>query len=149
MPILNVTMRQQGKTNWCWAAVTEAIRNYYAPYSPDPKTQQEIVRTIYPGLENQKYVIEYVMNENYSNQAKGFLPFKDIMTEIDNGRPICCMSGINVLDYHYTLLIGYYRAPDRVIILDSNSDNNLVQAQAIVSSIFSKNLFMAYFTQPA
>ncbi|WP_456071709.1 C39 family peptidase [Enterobacter quasiroggenkampii] len=148
MNFINISMQRQLNVNWCWAAITSAIRMYYAPYSPSPTSQIDIVRDIYPQMDNKPYPIEYSLAGNYSNQSTLNLNFNDVFFEINNTHPICCMTIINPAQYHYFLISGCDNASQNVIVLDPNSLDDSIKPKLIAFSLLSPLIFTAYFTNP-
>jgi hypothetical protein len=105
MPYLDLFMKAQKKSYYCYAAVAQAIVLYYT----GAKVSQRSVAATF-GTKGHQDPAEYlvpldllrVKSDTHYGHV-GIVPWNTVVTEINGGRPIIVYVG----GCHYALLIGY------------------------------------------
>jgi hypothetical protein len=91
--------RAQWKSNWCWAAVSRMMREFYAG---EHIKQKDIVRDHLGNTSDQQGPLK-LTGLTYQNRGQGVvLTWEQIKNEIDNDRPFIIASGV-----HYMVCTGY------------------------------------------
>ena len=107
--VLEIHLEKQEKSNYCYAAVIQAIQRYYGI----TKTQTNIVQTYYGEKECQNEMQDpftYLEKHGYSKGSEKFNRTSlvwDIAKEIDAGFPVIVKIGISEAEGHFVLLVGY------------------------------------------
>lgn len=132
---LDLVLEPQLRANWCWAAVTCAIAAHYG----DTSWQQEKLawrilaadaaspaQGLPPPdlLELERYDQQAAMERTlrYVNCLAGWSsgrpPFRRLMREIDEGRPVAAAIRWHAGSQHYVLVDGYCRARRTISVAD-------------------------------
>ncbi|HVV44131.1 MAG TPA: papain-like cysteine protease family protein [Bryobacteraceae bacterium] len=119
-----VKMEKQLESNWCWAAVSASLKNFFSPQSgfqqchlasPVLLSEAQIEAAVrcceHPDECNMQAFLEDALAfaGNLHQKLHGYLGFPGIMNEIDAGRPV----GVRIEwsdGYGHFLLIDGYRA---------------------------------------
>jgi hypothetical protein len=116
--ILNYTNQLQEQTNWCWAAVSNAVDHYYD--STSSSTQCSIAngtlgRSDCCGVgASGACNIPYFLNQALSNVGhldfftSSSYSFSKVTSEIDTGRPLCIRVGWSGGGGHFLAIHGYF-----------------------------------------
>ena len=134
---LNVAMEPQWRTNWCWASVACAIAAYYG----DDSWRQDVLAwrilcadQVRP---NSHPPAAFLEQERYNQQApldrtlryvncldgwsNGRPPFRRLMRELEEGRPLAVAIRWRTGSQHYVLVDGYSRQQRKIFIADPQS----------------------------
>lgn len=134
---LPFSMQSQLQTQWCWAAVASSIGQFYN--DAQPQSQCELASQFLgmsccldplPGPPppssdgNGAYSLDVpltVLHHFAGPLILDAIPFQDIVTDIDAGKPICCHIKWNQdapHDGHFNAIVGYDIQTQDVIIRD-------------------------------
>lgn len=131
---LDIALEAQRRSNWCWAAVTCAVAAHYG----DRSWQQDRlawrilaadgVRHDQPPppalLQEERYNQQAAMERTlrYVNCLAGWSsgrpPFRRLMRELDEGRPLAVAVRWHSGSQHYLLVDGYCRTLRTILIAD-------------------------------
>ncbi len=131
---LDVALERQSRGNWCWSAVTCAVAAHYGDRSwtqerlawrilaiDDVRPDQEPPRAL---LEDEKYNQQAALERTlrYVNCLAGWSsgrpPFRRLMRELDEGRPVAVAIRWRSGQQHYVLVDGYRRAERAITVAD-------------------------------
>jgi hypothetical protein len=131
---LEINLEPQARSNWCWSAVTCAIAAYYGDgcwsqdslawrilaidqFQPDSDPPPSLMRE---EKYNQQAALEHALR--YVNCLAGWSsgrpPFRRLMRELDEGRPLALAIRWHSGQQHYVLLDGYCRTRRTITIAD-------------------------------
>ncbi|MCG8606212.1 DUF4157 domain-containing protein, partial [bacterium] len=118
---LHVECQPQKKTNWCWAAVAQAVIQYY---EKRVVSQEDLADQFTHGQAYDEEADPWAALGNHASEARehSMIPWEHLTREIDKGCPILGYVGPKH-NAHYILIVGYTgrssRDPNRrYIILD-------------------------------
>lgn len=136
--ILNIVFEKQLTENWCWAAISKMVYQYY--YNKDI-SQELIVANLFnvdvkslktKGKVIKKYNKEMVLNQTledlccFSHWSLGKPTFERLQHEINQGKPLCCRIEWYSGNAHYVLIHGYDIESKSLYITDSQEGKSLV-----------------------
>lgn len=113
---------KQKKENWCFAAATAAVHNFYAP--GEPMTQEEVVELMFGKIIDKTGSARLTLNAlgHLAKIEDRMVNWGEIQEEIDDGRPIVLSSGKHVI-----VLFGFkvttHDAEDLLYFYDSEEDH--------------------------
>lgn len=95
---LEVPLQQQEQDNWCWAAVTVTVFDFYRQGAGSPQCEVANLELSRPDCCprnpqcNQLATLDRPLrrNRNFRNLQASRASFPVVTTEITNGRPLCC-----------------------------------------------------------
>lgn len=124
-----IVVQSQLLSNWCWAAVTASVREYFA--EPNSKAQCEVateflvIQCCPPGPDifnnprNREYNIKTALGANSPGQPiKRPLVAGEITASVKAGRPVCCVIRWENGRLHFVLLTGFVAGSGSVIVRD-------------------------------
>jgi hypothetical protein len=136
--LINFKIQAQVRLNWCWAAATASIANYYRCQGKMTWTPCEIANLVFDrkdccgvnGVQCDKGVALSEPLEKMkllaSNPAGG-LSFKGVKQQIDDGRPI--LAALSSLAGHGVVITGYNNIDPKnptIEVQDPNSGSKMV-----------------------
>lgn len=132
---LSVGLQEQQRPNWCWAAVSCAIAAYYGDTSWRQATLAWRMLCADKVRPNSEPPPEFLLEERYNQQAplertlryvnclagwsSGRPPFRRLIRELDNGRPLAVAIRWRSGSQHYLVLDGYCRQRRLLYGIDS------------------------------
>ena len=120
MTVLEFSIQKQLRTNWCWAAVTVSIEEFFAPQS---NLQQCGVAHRQLGLRfceeperkcNRPHKLDPPLEQIDRLRGKpqlGVLSFEEIKERIDSGLPFCVRIHWARGGGHFVVVVGYDQSP--------------------------------------
>lgn len=103
--ILNIQLEPQCSDNWCYAAVIQAVNNYYGL----PPISQKNIAARFSNSEAMQDPYNTLVSMNFINNSKvkygvkmGIPSWDDVVQSINNRKPL-----ISKVGKHYIILIGY------------------------------------------
>lgn len=119
--LLSVPAYQQEQSNWCWAACSKSIIQYFKGASP---TQSNIVKFVFGSVVNQGATASQTQsalaNWNVtSSKLLSPLSYAAVQSQINNNHPIIAVLQIGTtLSGHDNLIRGYDTSYDGVLFID-------------------------------
>lgn len=123
---LAFTMQQQQMENWCWAATSTSVSQFFD--SDSTWTQCAVATTCLsperccemPLPCDKQFRLDLALQAtaNLRGMVGGALPFEDLATEIDAGSPVCCHIAWPGGGGHFVAVIGYDSANQDVDVAD-------------------------------
>jgi hypothetical protein len=111
---LNITMQEQQKSNWCWAASGNTIATFYGrTYSQNQFCNAAFGRTQGYDCPNWQATLGDVQNGlswmgiDPGRYVNGWLYYSTVQTEINSGRPVETRIGWTSGGGHMNVLYGY------------------------------------------
>lgn len=124
-----IVVQSQLLRNWCWAAVTASVRDWYREFNAKPQcavaSEMLAMDCCPPGPDvpsnprNREYNITTALGSNAALPviAQSLMP-DQIVQSINQQRPICCAIQWPNTRYHFVILAGYLPGTAEVIIRD-------------------------------
>jgi Papain-like cysteine protease AvrRpt2 len=135
---LDLTMRNQCHSHWCWAAVAEAIAMYYNPATdctqcviangrlsrddccgPECSSDDDLPFNIDSTLGSTLHMFGCDDGEDFPDQPA---PLEKIQAKIDDQRPVCIRvvwtTGGTAGRGHFVAIIGYLSGTDELLVAD-------------------------------
>ena len=154
---LNFTMQRQTQTNWCWAATSVSVAQYYNPATTWTQCtvangewgRSDCCGTGASGPCNQPNVLDSPLRRvgNFSRMTSGTTDRGTIQSEIRAGRPLCARTAWSGGGAHFVAITGF-AANDIIEIDDPIFGVSDVDYDVFVSSYQGTGSWThSYFTQ--
>jgi len=154
---LAFAMQTQQGDNWCWAATTSSVAQFFDPGST--WTQCDIASACLqvqccatPRPCDVQFTLDDPLRRTGNLQGNPFAgndTMDNLQLEIDGGRPVCCHISWNGGGGHFVAISGYNRGTDDVFIEDPLYGEDSVPFSEFVSSYRGSGSWdFTYYTQP-
>lgn len=144
---IGVVREQQIGDNWCWAAVSVAIRNFQQPGSPLAQCQLVMIQLGHndcctvpvPQPCDQKSRLEVALANAgvAADNHSGIMSFSVLTQRLLGNRPICCAIRWSSGDFHFVQVDGFIQGGprgDEVFVNDPNNPVNRMTYDALVAN---------------
>lgn len=121
----NFRMEQQRETNWCWAAVSASVNDFYRG---NPVWSQCAIAASCLGRAccfspepcDTRYTLEHPLSVvgHLAGHGYGPLTFPEVAGEIDRGAVVCCHIAIDGGGGHFVAIVGYDPVTRDVLVKD-------------------------------
>jgi hypothetical protein len=160
--LLGFDVEQQQQSNWCWAAVSVSVAQYYrrqTPWTQCTVAGAELNRSDCCGGGagtgcNVVWYLDRALTRVQSLRIRnaGSTPFADVQAEIAADRPLGCRIGWSTGGGHFVTIGGWMLAPDGtqyVDVFDPLYSYSQTTYQSFVSAYQGVGTWThSYFTQP-
>lgn len=154
---LPFVMQLQELSNWCWAAVTSSVSQYFDPNSGWTQCAVASECLTEPccfstGACNQPWTLDHPLTVTSNLNGAVFVgaaPKVVIASEINAGRPVCCHIDWGDGRGHFVALTGYNSGVDDVEVQDPLVGAALLPYKTFVSNYQEIGTWgFSYFTKP-